>query len=421
MFGTRGTRRGLAGAIVVAAGLAAAAIPAMEARAQERVMIARGGPMGGGSGQVSRRSVERYCDLIGFGAEQRESAFTIHEGYASAMEQAQKARRTAFEDARRAGEDTGDHSVFMEKMPKIESEFKATSDKLEKSLFADLKALLSTPEQESKWESVERMRRREVGLRGATLSGEGVDLIDLVAGLKPAPEQTTELKAALEEYELQLDRAIEAKLKAMSEAPSFGMVSGDADRAKEMEKIQEAARQAKEVGKRIQEINVQNARKLSAILPEASRAAFEDEMKRRSFPRVYRPSRVTKDLEGALGLSDLTSEQRDQLMALRSSYERELAGANERWASAIRENEGNEQEGAIATPGGMMRFSMGEEPEPLREAKKSRREVDEKAADRIKSILTAAQRERLPKSPAGREEAEGEFFGQTMVIETVDR
>ncbi|CAG1003701.1 hypothetical protein PHYC_03085 [Phycisphaerales bacterium] len=419
MLGTRENRRGLVGALIVAAGLVGVAGPAGESIAQERVIIARGGPMGGaGSGQVSRRSVERYSELLGFGAEQRESAMTIHEGYASEMDQVRKTQRSAFEDARRASEDTGDHGVFMEKMPKIETEFKAASDRLEKALFADLRALLSTPEQEEKWAGVERMRRREVGLRGASLSGEGVDLIDLVAGLKPEPESSEELRAVLDEYELQLDRALEAKIKAMGEAPQFGMFGGPDE--KSMEKMQEAAKVAKEVGKRIQEINVQNGRKIGGLLADASRAAFEEELRRRSFPRVYRPSRVTKDLEGAMGLSDLTSDQREQLTSLRTSYERDLAGVNDRWANAIKENEGNDQEGTIATGAGVMRFSMGEEPEALKEAKKARREVDEKAADRIKSILTAAQREKLPKAPAGREDGDGEFVGQTMVIETVD-
>lgn len=387
-----------------------------EARGQQRMMIVRGGPGGAaGAGQVSRRSVDRYAELLGLTTEQKETAGTMHEGYAAALDQAQKARREAVEELRRSADDTGDHSVFMERMPRIQSDFRDASEKLERAFFEDLRAILESV-QEPKWSSVERMRRREVGLRGATLSGEGVDLVEVLETLKLDEGVRQELVPAVEEYEAELDRALEAKGAAAKET-NFVPRGNPAEDEKMLEAVQEAMAATKEAGKRVQEINVTHARKMEAMLPEDARAAFEGELKRRSFPKVYRQSAVGRDLAGALELSDLSEEQRESLANAKAQYEREAAAANERWARAIREAEASANEGAVATGMGMMRISMGDEPAGLVEARKARREVDEKAAERVKSILTPAQREKLPKAPLEREEG-AMFEAATMVVET---
>src|SRR5437899_6160361 len=203
------------------AALVAAVGPAVfpqHAGAQMRFTATAGG--GPGGGQVSKRSMERYSELLGLSADQKESAMAIHEGYAASYQEAQKARRAAFEDMRRSSEDAGDNTVFMEKMPKIEKDFRDKSQKLEKGLFDDMRALLSGA-QESKWVRVERMHRRETNLRGGGVSGAGVDLMDVVDGLKLPPEAMTPVPPVLEEYEKELDTQLQAKAKAASDGPVF--------------------------------------------------------------------------------------------------------------------------------------------------------------------------------------------------------
>lgn len=413
-------RRGLAGLVVLSAA-AGGVLPVQHVNAQQRVMVARGfngGP--GGSGQVSKKAIERYAETLGWNADTTDTAKAIHQGYAAAMEDAQKVRRAAMEEMRRVAEDTGDHGVFMEKLPKVESEYRETTTRLEKALFDDLKALLATPEQEAAWLRVERMRRREVGLRDATLSGEGVDLVEVVRALKlPADEQAA-LAAPLDEYETDMDRALEAKAALKADIDDFRPNADPAERQRAMEKMQKAMAEGKEVSKRIQDVNQRHARRIADALSDTPRAAFEQEMRKRSFPQVYREGSVARDLNGALGLSDLTADQREAITALKAQYERDAALANERWAAAIRESEATAQEGAFATGAGVMRISMGDEPEALKEARKARRELDEKAADRVKSILTPGQREKLPKAPPQRDgEAEGLHVMEaaTIVVE----
>lgn len=418
------SRHGLVLMMIV--GTTAGLVPIQEASAQQRVMVARGiGGGYGGSSMVSKRSIERYGELVGWGAETQETARAVHQGYVAAMEEAQKARRAAFQEMQRTSEDTGDHSVFMERMPKLEAEHAETTKRLEKALFDDMKALLAGAEQEAKWEKVERMRRREVGLREATLSGEGVDLIEVVNAMKLTPEVLGSVTPALDEYEGDMDRALEAKLALKADVDGFKPTADAAERQKAMEKMQKAMADGKEASKRVQEVNQRHARRISDALPDTNRTAFDEELKKRSFPRVYRPSGVSRDLAGAMGLSDLSAEQRDALAEVKAQYERDLAAANDRWASAIRDSEESSQEGAFATGAGIMRISMGDEPEGLKEARKARRELDEKAGEKVKSILTPGQREKLPKAPPEQDaEAVGGFHvmeAATIMVETDDK
>ncbi|MDX2130673.1 MAG: hypothetical protein SFY69_01315 [Planctomycetota bacterium] len=384
------------------------------AHAQERVMITRSMSSAGG-GQISKRAVERYAAAVGFTAEQSEFARTIHEAYVAGMEQAQKTRRQALEEARRAGEDTGDHGVFMERMPAIEKEFRAKSQAMEKSFFEDVHALLS-PEQEDRWVKVERMRRREVGLRAGTLAGESVDLSDLVASLSLAPEEAASIAPTLDEYEADLDRHMQERARLMADEREFSLSPRGGDPEEGMRRMQESMKAGRELGVKIRGTNEQYARRVASMLREEPRQAFERELQKRSFPLVYRQSRVSRELEGALALDDLRPEQRDDLRALREQYERDAGAANDRWAGAIREAEQQENAGAIATPMGVMRISMGDEPEGLVEARKARRAVDEQASTRLRSILTPGQLERLPK--ASEERGEGEMVTEgTFVIE----
>ncbi len=204
-------------ACVAVAGLAL--LPG-QADAQMR-FTATSGVGSSGGGQISKRSVDRYTELLGFSADQKESATSIYDGYAAAYQDAMKARRSAMEDVRRSSEDTGDATVFMEKMPGIEKDFRTKTQKLEKGLFDDLKAIVSGAAQEAKWVRVERMHRREVGLRAGVVSGESVDLVDVVDGLKLPNDVLTALAPTMEEYEVDIDHQLQAKTKAADDESTF--------------------------------------------------------------------------------------------------------------------------------------------------------------------------------------------------------
>lgn len=416
---TRATRRAMGvmvAGVVAAAGLAC--VPAAQAQ-EVRVRSTMGDGVGGGASQVTRKSLDRYSELLGFTKEQADLAATIHEGYAAAFNQARKARTDGMTDARRAAEDADDHQEFMKRFGAIQKDYRDAATKLEKDFFRDLQGIL-TPQQEPQWATVERHRRREVGLRSETLSGAGVDIGEVVRNLKLAAEALAAVNPALDQYELDLDRQLQTNAKLREESQGAMPMGGGAMEfdAQKMQTQMEAAREA---GAKVQEINDRHSRAVEGLLPEGAREKFRDEMQRRSFPRVYRASRVAKDLDAALKLPDLTSDQRERLESLKAAYERDLAPANQAWANAIRDKEKAGDGGAVAIPGGgIMMLDMGEDPESLTAARKARREIDDKASDRLKSTLTPDQRAKLPKPAPDEAEEGGPAVSGQMIFHTID-
>lgn len=408
MKNRHGVRIGLGLSAMVLAVLAGAS---REASAQQTMSVRATSPMGGrGGGQVTKRSMERYADLLGLDRTQRETALAIHEGYSATCEQARKSQREAMDELRRSAEDTGDHGVFMEKMPAVQKKSRETTQAAEKSLFSDLKSLL-TSEQEANWARVERMRRRETGLRGG-LSGESLDIADVVHTMKLPAEPAQLVAPMVEDYESAMDSHLKAKEAAQSEAPAF-----EPGKPMDVEAMQKQMESSRQMGEKIVQLNATTAEKIKAALPEDLQQKFADEVKRRSFPSVYRESRVAKDLDAALAMSDLDESQRERLKEIKAAYARDLGPVNNRWADAIRESEQSGQEGGMALGGGgFISMRMGEEPEGLREARKARREMDEKARERLKSVLRPEQQEKLPKASPGGDEEMGDGEPRMMFV-----
>jgi hypothetical protein len=393
-------KRLVASAIVAVCGLGMSAGTVL---AQERVMVMATQEAGAqmmGSSRISKSSVDAYGKLLNLTADQKAAAHALHEGYDAEYTKASKDFTSAMEDMRRTAEESDDRSVFMERMPKAREELSKKTKGLEKSFMSDLQALL-TGDQGTSWPKVERLRRREVLLRPGSVSGEGVNLLDTVEGLKLSDDVKAQLAESLLAYETDMDRALLAKQKMLDDQPAF-----DPGRGFDPQAFQEQMKKNREAGLKLQEVNQQYQRRLESSLPEDKRKAFNDAVRKATFPTVYRQSRVARAIDAAAKFEDLTSEQKESLASLKSSYERDAAPANDKWANEI---EAAEQKGdnggemAIAG-GGRMAVRFGEEDNnsPLAQARKNRREIDEKTKSRLDSILTKEQKERLPKDPEGR-------------------
>jgi hypothetical protein len=321
------------------------------------------------------------------------------------------------EDVQRSVQDSGDHSVFMEKFPAINKEFSEKNKKLEKSLFDDLKSLCAGPEQEGRWSKVERMRRRETELRRGSLAGEAMDLIEVVNTLKLPGDVLAALTPSLDEYEGEIDSQIKARQKVRADTPAF-----EPGKPLDMEAIKKGMVDARAAGLKIKNVNERFARKIEAALPEASQPAFRKAVQQATYPQVYRRSPIVRDIEKALTLSDLTSEQRTALTELKSSYERDVRPLNESWATAIEEADKSDAGAGmmVAPGGGQMVFGGQDEPEPLRNARKARRDVDDKAREKIRKTLNEAQQAAIkPKAGEEGELAEGgEFVHDAVMIRT---
>jgi hypothetical protein len=316
---------------------------------------------------------------------------SLHAGYMATYQEAQKELNEVLQDASRAFQETQDFAAFTEKTPPARKKFSEKAKAAEASLFADARSLL-TEGQEAQWPKVERMRRRELAARLSVVSGDTVDLTEIVNGLKVTVEGP--LAEALDDYETEADRAIQGHLR-ISESSNTQFEPG---RTLQMEELQKQMAESREAALKRKDVNQRHARKIEPMLPEEKRPEFRDALKRQSFPQVYRQSQASKWIEAASKMSDLSSEQREQITTLRDQYQRDLKSANEAWAAAIEKTEAEPQNGGtMAGPGGTMMVMMGDENQELAAARKARRELDEKAREKVKSVLTPEQQETLPK------------------------
>ncbi len=339
-----------------------------------------------GDGQITRTSVKRYADLLGLDEAQREVFDVLFEGYITSYQDARAQATGDMEEVQAEFRDTQDFSLFRDRMPAILSTFREKSAALESQFFGDLRSVLSE-EQGERMADVERMRRRETQLSFG-VSGASVDLSDVMHDLDV--QVVGELGEALRSYELDLDRAL-----VENERNSVAFGGGEVD----YQQIQRALGDLHERALRIRDLNRRHARTLATILPEVARPRFERAVLERSFPRVYRTPHAARVLDAALGLDDLTGDQESQLTLVRESYERDLARANERWASEIEKADDEGAGGGMFSGAGgrMMMLSLeGDDESPVAEARKARRELDKRAEDKVRGILSEQQIARLP-------------------------
>lgn len=418
------------GAIAVALGIAGGAgattvLPVAEAgwasaHQPGGVRSVRGGPGGPNGPEISKKSVERYANLLGLDPTQREAANALQQAYSEASQKISQEMQESFKAVQDEAQD-GDHSAVLEKMPDIMRKHGEKRAVLQKSFLDDLKSLL-TPKQEEGWPKLERLRRREghgSGMGVGMVSGSGIDLTELLPKLKLPETETVTLEDTLEQYQQDLDKAIIEREK--SRADRDGNEPGNVRVEFDMEKMKARNTEEREHAIKIRDLNRQYARRIGALLTDESRAKLDEEFKKRSFRQIFKEPYPAKLLGSALKFDDLDANQKKALLAEQETYYREVASLNEKWMHALDKAETEGKAGGM-----FMLPGMGSESEELTAARKARRELDDKTAQRVKTALNEKQREKLPKKNNTNSSIElahggpGVFVSQTMTSDEGD-
>ncbi len=367
------------------------------------------GMMGGGQGQtmdpITKRSFDAFVKLLGFDADQQDTAKALYDGHTEANRALQKEMMEKMAALGERAREDGDFSVFQKDMPAITKDMTAKGEALEKSFFDDLKAVC-TETQLAQWPAVERHHRRGKAMRFGIVSGSAVDLVSVMDRIKATPTDAGVVKDALDAWELEIDRLLVVFEKDAKDAQNDMMEGGAMF---DMNKVQTMMKKFSESAAQVRDVNRSYARRIEPALSDEDRAKFVAEVQRRSFPRIYRPSHPQQMIDAAMGFADLTADQKEQLQAVKDSYGRDVAGVNERWAKATEEKE-TEAGGSIMVM--MQGFQgMGGDPnDPVKVARDSRRELDAKTKERIESILTAEQKAKLPKKKSEGFNPMGDFM-----------
>lgn len=358
----------------------------------QRTAVTVGGRAGMGGGftpSVTKADLKKFAALLSLDDLQTETSSELLAAYQAEHDVIATTARKDMDRIRTEFEDSQDPSVFRDEMPKVMQTYQDASKKLEKQFFDDLKSLL-TPQQAERWPKVERMHRRIRSLPAGMLSGESVDLVATVEQLKLA-EQPADLAAILDRYEADLDRALAERDKLREERAAAMMRGGGGGAFNfDMEQLRKDMAEMRKAGLTVCEINQRYARSVEATLPEDRRAEFAQQVRKETFPRVYRDTHTGKSLKAAAEFADLTAEQKTAIAELLETYEREVKSLNSRWAEAIQAQE--------ADGGGdpMAMFMGGGEDPAVADARKAKRELDKTTRDKLIALLNEDQVERLP-------------------------
>lgn len=346
--------------------------------------------------QISRRHVESYARILNLSEEQREVALMLHDGYMRATHEQQEKFQRMQEDLMRQIQevqvDGADPEAVMatmqqqaQEMGQMMGEMVRETFRLQDNLLADIRATL-TSEQEEAWPRVVRKRQRDVLLgEMGQLSWAPVDLVDVLERLD-VDEGTGDLREALLRYEADVDRPLN-RLYTMF----MGMLNDLPTLLGEMneQKMLEFQEDVFEGMVDLRAINKRHARIVSAMLDEATRARFDEEVTRRAFPMVFGQNWVDGAFAKALALDDLTPEQRAAIEPLREQYLRERDAANVLWIAAIdKEDEHTTAEEKM--------WGSWDSDSPAASAQSARFELDGKYQERLKALLSEEQLMKFP-------------------------
>lgn len=406
------------------AGGVAVALPVSMASGQVHISV---GDQVGEGGIISVKGFEAYCRILGLDETQKAAARELLEGTSAANRTASDEMRTAMaafgEKMKEAMKKDGwpaAQKMLSDEMPVITKRYSDQRAKLEMQFFADLKGMLSEA-QLAKMPAVERARRRETGLRLAPGAGAVVDLVDVLDAMK-IEASGGEMGDEVGRYELRLDQLLGERERLQKE--SEGSLK-EVLKTMDMEAIEKAQQPLKDNGVAIRDLTRLTTGKVAALLPEDRREAFEAEVKRRAFPRVYKQAYVMKAIETAEAMKDLDASQKAALAELREKYGRESDVLNKAWVRAI---DSKKDPGNVRMVVNDSRMGAQEDPDKdVKAARQAREDLDEAFEKSLKGILKESQVARLPSkrpersgSGAGGEDGEDGISVKMMVTDDGD-
>ncbi len=382
---------------------------------------------------ISAKRVKEFIRLLDLDKAQVEAVWDLHEGYAAELRRAGDELREAMKafdptdvDVEFDGEDGATTAIAIGGMDDSMKAFAAygeTAREMQEEFLENIRMLL-TEDQAGNWVRVERAQRRGQMLQlGVLVSGGSVDLVRIIDEMELGESAEALVMPIVLRYETDLDRILEPmerKSKEMEEKMTESIEDPEAGGmfGMDMDLMKEGMRMAIDLADGVKSTNERYARLIESTLPEADRGAFSDEVKRKSFPAIYKKTHAMRTLSAAEGLDDLDTSQRDQLKAIGDSFERERRASNNAWARAVAADEADPEGGSMLAvlrrvaeaedEMGFMAFMGMRESDNVSAAREARKELDERTVARIHAVLQEAQLERLPAAPQGDE------FGNPM-------
>ncbi len=284
--------------------------------------------------------------------------------------------------------------------------FRAEKVRLRDQFIGDLQLVLRD-DQRSPWPSLERKLIRQKTIQRGRLSGERVDLFDLVRALGLDSADSNAVAPILQEYDVTLDSALRDRNAYLEESrvQSFSaMMQRDSKRALSLYDGEMVRRVA------VRDVNELYASSVAEELPEDVGDTFVRSYRERAYGRVYRKTTVQRAFEAVAKFDDLDVEIAGAVAGLQEVYEVELAVRNEQLMNLIKSEEPKQRRRFLErmASGNFGRDQTRRRQDRTREQFQARREFDERYREQLAAMLTPTQVERLPKIQEQRRGDRGE-------------
>lgn len=372
---------------------------------------------GGDSGMANafrqdfyRRDLVLFHEVLGLEEWQRPIVEVLLEDYSASFEAGMAGFRDQISRVRVESGERDGQQIMARMMRPLEA-WDREKAVLREAFLDNVRTQLS-PVQLDRWPAFERALRRDKELPQSELSGEGLDLTQILRRQQFAPAIVEAARSAVEEYELLLDQALTARERRMRDLQQD---LRDAMQAMDFQRGLQLMNQIMAARVEVRNAQDRGLELIVAALPEAQADLFLAAALRQAYPKVHGPNPTVAFIDSVKRLTDLTEEQRLAIETIESDYLDQLDAINARMRELFRSEEPREPQRRFerilarqrgeATP----RSTSGDPP-AIRDARTERESLGRQAREAILAVLTEAQTARVPGyGPSG----EGEFLGRT--------
>lgn len=283
----------------------------------------------------------------------------------------------------------------MQDIQKLMADMSADMDKwrtrkieLRERLIADMQNQL-TKEQMDLWPAFDRKLRRVKTLTRGQLSGESVDLFQLVRELELDDAAKVKADPVLTEYDLALDAALKARNDYIEQTQKdLYQAMQEMNTTRGLALIEQQTR----LHAAVRDVNVNFAETLATALPEEKASELRKEFAERAFDRVYRTTQTQRMFKAAKEIPGLDPAVLASLESLEQSYLTELAAANERLVQITRLKEPEQVVERVRQTAARFTGREAQEWEdPIRAAFEQRNQMGERHQKQIQALLTPEQ------------------------------
>lgn len=344
--------------------------------------------------QVKRGEIDVLSRILKLSTEERTAVVALFEAHdAEVRTEGRQVREKCRELSEEA--ELMQRQTLQSKVTKEVETWGKRKDELEKQFLSDLTAML-TKEQEERWPIVERELRRPKMLNASWMSGEGIDVVAMIASVDGKAAENPKIVEILERYANEVDAALKTRDAFVKEHRE-----GLADLMKtDPQRVLSLRKDSVRNRVRVREINRRYVQQIAAELKEPSKKKFLDEYLTRSIEwwnRETPAERFIKEAAKSDGYS--TKEARAQAQTLMREYSGKVEALTRKTVDEYQVWEEARVPEQLALALGMISeeksrgntFSDAPDDSPLGKTRVERLKLDREYRSKVRALLSEEQ------------------------------